>query len=216
MARNPDRWPVEISTVKTIEMYDDGGFAITQESGWSFFVNAEEANKFSETPEPGDNVVVLGGLGHEIRGIFINDREYRYVTREEAEKRREEWLASHAREKEERFYANIGDYIKRKEALDKPFRERLNRFANKGFKKFWTEDGGYELFAVEQADQLLKHVKERCIHVDQTPVEWLDWFYKLDWDEQMAAFPGLDDGHSGNTFGAMVGLAKAVARGDSI
>lgn len=212
--RNPDNWPVESSAVKSVNYHDDGSASITQESGWTFFISSKELDAVGVNPEVGEEVIVLGGLGFSIRGIFIGGREYRYVTREQADQEREEWLANYRREKEERFYTNIGDYIKRKNAMGTPFRERMDRFANKnGFKEFWTEDGGYELLCVEQADKLYKLASEVS---DENAVEWLNIFSEASWEEQKRLFPDLDEGHSGNTFGAMVGLARAVAMGRDI
>jgi len=211
MFHNEDNWPVEYSTVKSVDHYEEGGFAITQDSGWSFFVRAEEANKFSEVILPGDEVIVLGGLGQQIRGIFIRGREYRYVSKAQAEAEFAAWLANYEREKREAFEANISDWLARKNRLSGPFYQRIQRFEDKDFVEFWKESGAYELFAVEQANALY-HLAMR----NDDPVAWLEKFYALDWSEQREVFPDLDEGHSGNTFGAMVGLAKAVARGESI
>lgn len=210
MMHNEDNWPVDEYVVEEIDPYDDGGFFVKSTDGWSFGVTKEEAEAVGVLPKPGDKIVLLGGLGHQIRGIFIGDHEYRYKTRAQADAEREEWLANYERQKEERFYANIAEWVKRKDALDKSFRERLDRFANKGFKEFWKEDGGYELFTVEQANALYNTAPE------DNRVEWLDRFAAASYDEQKELFPGMDDGHSGNTFGGMVGLAKAVANGMEI
>jgi hypothetical protein len=40
----------------------------------------------------------------------------------------------------------------------------------------------------------------------------IDEFVKMDWEEQKKWVPGLDDGHSGNTFGGSVALARALVR----
>lgn len=216
--RNPDNWPVERGTVKSVNFDDGGGCSITQESSWSFFISGKELDAVGVNPEVGEEVIALGGLGFSIRGIFIGGREYRYVTRAEADKEREEWLANYKREKDERFYTNIGDWIKRKNALADPFRNRLDRFANRdGFKEFWTEDGGYELFAVEQADALLKFaVNAPGVETRQDIVDWLATFKDANWEEQHVMWPDLDADHSGNTFGGMIGLARRVASGEEI
>lgn len=215
MFKNPDNWPVESGTVKSVDIYDEGGCGVTGSTGWSFLINKSELDAVGVPPEVGEELIVLGGLGQQIRGIFIGDRQYRYVTRAEADRQREEWLTNYEREKEERFQANIADWIERKNALDLPFRRRIERFVNKsGFKEFWREDGGYELFTVEQANALYKIASEQVS--EATAVEWLYAFSDASWDEQKRLFPGLDEGHSGNTFGGMVGLAKAVAEGKEI
>lgn len=209
---NPDGWPVETGTVGSVDVYDDGGCSVTGKNSWSFFINADEIEAVGQPPVADESLVVLGGLGHQIRGIFIGGRQYRYTTREEADREREEWLSDHQRQKEESFYVNISEWLKRKNALDEPFRKRMDRFANKGFEEFWRESGAYELFTVEQANLLLNRAKAR----GENPVEWLEEFYDAKWEKQKEMFPGLDEGHSGNTFGGMVWLAKAVANGEDI
>jgi hypothetical protein len=210
--RNPDGWPVDEYAVKEVVVDANDSLTITGDH-WTFGITAKEA-KGKPVPEPGQKIVLLGGIGHQIRGIFINDVEYRYITREQAEKERAEWLANYDREKEEAFYANIRDWINRKNALDEPFRKRLDRFAAKGFKEFWKDSGAYELFAVEQANKLYRHATDTLGLSNPEP--WLKEFYDSSWESQKIKFPDLDEGHSGNTFGAMVGLAKAVARGQEI
>lgn len=204
---NPDDWPVDEYIVKDISVYDDGGFGVSTTDSSGFGVGAEEA-KDKPLPKPGDKIVLLGGWGSTIKGINIGGVQYRYKSQTDVDRERQEWLDNYAREKEEAFYANIADYIKRKNALDKPFQERMDRFANKGFKEFWTESGSYELYAVEQANKLYRHFDGDATLIEE--------FKDLSWDEQKARFPELDEGHSGNTFGAMVWLARAVANGEAI
>lgn len=214
MFHNEDNWPVETGVVESISVYDDGGFGVSTTEHSGFGVTAKEAKAVGTLPEAGDEIVWLGGWGRPITGIFIGGVEYRYKTYEQVEQEHKDWSANYDREKEESFYKNIQSWVARKDALDEPFRERINRFANKGFQEFWTNDGGYELFTVEQANKLYSFAVEAA--GADNAVEWINTFYNMDYDKQKEAFPGLDDGHSGNTFGGMVGLAKAVARGDDI
>lgn len=206
---NPDSWPVDEYLLDEVTVDNDGGLTMSS-NGWTFGLRPDEAAG-KPVPQVGDTVHLLGGFGFQVRGIIIGDVVYRYVTREQAEQEQEEWRADYARQKEESFYANIPDWIKRKNDLDKPFRDRMNRFANKGFKEFWQESGSYELFTVEQANLLYNHAKAQ-----DNPIAWLDKFYAADWENQKTLFPDLDEGHSGNTFGGMVSLARAVVSGQGI
>jgi hypothetical protein len=57
---------------------------------------------------------------------------------------------------------------------------------------------GYNRFCCEQAITIAESLrtKDRIIE-----------FHKMTWDEQKSLVPGLDDGHSGNTFGVACRLA---------
>lgn len=208
--KNPDNWPVDTSIIKSVEIEEDGHISITREDGWTFGITADEANVIDYTPKVGDDVVVLGGLGRPITGIFINDIQFRYITKAAAEAERQEWLNNYAREKEERFYANIADWVKRKNTLPDPLKARLDRFANKsGFKEFWLEDGGYELFVVEEAAVLIDVASNQ-----EDPVAWIDEFKDMPQEDQGNYY--VDTQHSGNTWHGMIRLARAVLNGDKV
>lgn len=206
---NEDDWPIDEYILTDVTVDQDGGLSLRADS-WGFGVTAEEA-RGKPVPVPGEKVELLGGLGYQIRGIFIGGREYRYVTRVEAEAQRVKWLADYERQKREDFEKNIGDWLRRKNALSGPFYQRIQRFENKDFVEFWKDSGAYELFTVEQANWLY--------HLAMTkpdPVDWINEFYNADWEDQKVMFPDLDEGHSGNTFGGMVYLARRVASGEEI
>lgn len=59
---------------------------------------------------------------------------------------------------------------------------------------------GYNRFCCEQAIIIAE-----ALRTNDKIVE----FHKMNWDEQKKLVPGLDDGHSGNTFGAACKLAIA-------
>lgn len=211
---NTENWPEERYVVESVEKEPGGGWVINSTGGWTFLINASEAEAQPYEPKQQDEVILYGGLGRPVQGIVINGHTFRYKTREQDEAERQEWLADRAREGDERFYANIADWIKRKNALPKPYRDRMNRFINKsGVKEFWTEDGGYELFTLEQSAMMVETAKEGD---PINPVAWLEIFRNESWEKQKELMPKLDDGHSGNTFGGAVGLASAVLQGEAI
>lgn len=205
--QNDDGWYVSLHTITAV---NDTG--VTVEDGWSIFVD------FTDKPplSPGDVAEFYSTsnrLGGRVRGMFVNDIEYiKYQTREEAETERLEWLANYEREKRERYVKNSSKWLESKDRLREPLRKRIERFEEMhGVEKFWTEDGGYELFVCEQADRLLDYAESQA--TDGNSLEQvIDAWSKLSYDEQ-AKMPGFDDGHSGNTFGGMVYLAKSVALG---
>jgi hypothetical protein len=212
--RNPDAWPVEGGRVSNVNVYDEGGVAVTWDKRWTFWISPEELEASGRMPQVGDWAIVLGGIGQEIRGIFVGpmgqETEYRYLTYEEAEAKRAQWLLDYENEKQTQYRNNINEWLIRSGNLDRPFRARIDRFAAADT-NFWKDDGGYELFCVEQANKLYRVALTKA-----DPAGWLDKFAAASYDEQKQMFPGLGDGHSGNTFGGMVGLAKAVAAGQPI
>lgn len=207
--RNPDNWPIDEYILTSIIVEDDGGLTLSSD-GWTFGVTPVEAEG-KPVPVVGEKVILLGGFGHQIRGIFIEGDEYRYITKAEAETERERWLADYEDRKRKDFEENISDWLRRKNALIGPFFERIQRFEDKDFAEFWKESGAYELFVVEQANVLYNLAMTK-----NDPAEWLEWFKEVSWETQRENFPDLDEGHSGNTFGGMVALARRVASGEEI
>lgn len=75
--------------------------------------------------------------------------------------------------------------------------------------KYFTEKAGgyldvgfgldYNLFCIEQGI-----IIANALQNEENIKEW----YKLGFDDQKKAVPGLDDGHSGNTFGMAVSMAR--------
>jgi hypothetical protein len=73
----------------------------------------------------------------------------------------------------------------------------------------WRRDyESYELFVCEQAASLAALPKDGLIR------DWYERFRVLPYKAQKVEWPGLDDGHSGNTFGAAVQLAYRLDTND--
>jgi len=106
-------------------------------------------------------------------------------------------------------------YLDRMEKLHYDLlKERMNRgVLEEGFEAWFQEPmgGAYELFICEQAQSLADHVLGVAHTV--TDVEaWFTRFRDASYESQKTLWPGMDDGHSGNTFGWTVNLAHNVAR----
>jgi hypothetical protein len=154
-------------------------------------------------PKEGDIVRLYGkGLGYSVRGASIEEagkvvRVLYYRTPEEEEKKRQAWVKAESQRKRDDYFNNIADYRERIGKLPAEFQDRLNRFEDYGGEEWMVNNLGYELFVCEQA-----------VLIANSEVADFKAFYDLPWDEQVAAVPGLDGGHSGNTFGASVRLAN--------
>ena len=59
---------------------------------------------------------------------------------------------------------------------------------------------GYNRFCCEQGIIIAESLRNKDSIIE---------FHKMDWNEQKSLVPGLDDGHSGNTFGVACRLAIA-------
>ncbi len=77
---------------------------------------------------------------------------------------------------------------------DKEFFESLVGDLNEGMGL------GYNRFCCEQGILIAESLKTKDKIIE---------FHKMDWDNQKKLVPGLDDGHSGNTFGSACKLAIA-------
>jgi hypothetical protein len=77
------------------------------------------------------------------------------------------------------------------------FQKRIRNFreANKNFR--WDYES-YEMFCCEEAIKIAN-----CLKTEDKIITWA----KLDWNEQVKQVP-IDEGHSGNTFGCAVQLAR--------
>lgn len=167
---------------------------IGSEEGWSFWIKS----KYGVRPKTGDVVRMYGrGFGHPVRGIDLNGRSLYYETEAEYRARAE-------REIEERNAAKKAEWEGRREEMDRrlaslplPFQMRVCRFRKN------NPDFGWEYESYEMAS-CVDAVKIAAALNDASEIET---FHALPWEEQKKVVPGLDSGHSGNTFGMAVRLA---------
>ncbi len=150
-------------------------------------------------PQFGETLRLYGrGFGSTVRGIVINGRVYRYQTAAEADAAHEQWCLDREVQREREFTEQRDATDRRIAALPPLFQERIAKFQRDGGYAFRRDYEGYELFCCEQAVVIADALK-----TDEAVLAWA----KLPYEQQKAAVPGLDDGHSGNTFGMAVRLA---------
>lgn len=183
---------------KVEEVRPDGdGWTIRRDDGWSFYVPPEGIE-----PKVGDVARFYGkGIGYTVRGLFLNGLRVFYQT--EAEQR-----AKFEQEQRERTAEKIAQAESVKDAtasriaaLSEPMRRRIQKFrtANPDFD--W-EYLPYELMCCEEAERIAAAFKGEAY-----PTEMLRRFHELPWEEQQKLVPGMDQGHSGNSFGMACRLA---------
>lgn len=179
--------------VKKVEEGDTSyGITTTDSTGFSL------KKKWGVVPKEGDTVTLYCHQGASIRGMNWNGVRLFYKTDQELEVERQEWLANYEKEKQESFEKGKRQMDIDYSALPQVFRDRIDKLrANNP--NFRVEYESYELFCCKQAVVFAN----AC----QT-IEDLKIFYESPYEEQKILVPDMDDGHSGNTFGCAVKLAR--------
>jgi hypothetical protein len=154
--------------------------------------------KYNVVPKVGDVITLqCKGFSH-IRGMDINGTKIFYKTDEELE-------AHRLKERAKYEQKQIDDFEKSKSLLDAQydslpicFKQRIDKFRTNN-PKFRVEYEAYELFCCMEAIKIANGCKT---------VENVTKFHKDSFSDEMKQLvPNLDDGHSGNTFGAACQLA---------
>lgn len=184
---------VAIDEVTEIE----NGYEIQRADGWTLWCPKVEG---LPAPLAGETMRCYGaGIGSTVRGIVIGGRVYKYKTAEEQEVEHQQWVADQHALREKEMQESLVERDRKIAALPQVFRERIEKFQREGGHEFRRDYETYEVFCCEQAVLIADAFK--------TP-ENIIAFHAFDWKEQKAALPALDDGHSGNTFGAACMLAR--------
>lgn len=172
--------------------------------GWTLGMNGTglfcPKDQCAQAPVVGETVRLYGkGMGYPVRGIIIEGRVYSYRTEEQEAQRHAEWVAEESRKKEALFESERAGRDARRLALPPAFQERLSTFEKRNAE--WRRDfESYELFVCEEAMALV-----RRFGADLPALEAFD---KLDVSQQKEQAPELKfSEHSGNTWGAALGLA---------
>lgn len=180
--------------IKTVRA-GQGGWSITQDNGWSFFIKEEK-----ETPVPhvGDSIRFYGkGNGYSVRGVFINGEKVFYRTVAEQQKQHEEEVAANKKEERRKWEETAADRAAKEDKMPEVFQKRLEGFRARRPATFWERER-YEFFCCSEAVKIAEALKTS---------EAVSAFLKLKYEEQEKLIPGLDGEHSGNTFGAACNLA---------
>jgi hypothetical protein len=160
----------------------------------------------------GDTVRMYGGaqLGGSRHGWALNGELVEWQTPWERFAARVKWLAGYDRDKRERFAGQREELDAKYEALSSPMKARIARRAD-----FRVDAEAYEMVACVDGDKIAAALRPR-VEAGEDPQAVVKEFYDLPWDEQNTLVPGLDQGHSGNTFGGACSLARALLAGESV
>lgn len=173
----------------------DGG-AIKRSDGWSFCIDPA----WPVQPRVGSRLRFYGrGIGFPVRGLYIDGRCAYYRTEAEEREKGE-------RDQADRDAAAKADFEARRATLDAEyaalpphFQRRIDRFRRDGGPDWRWQYEAYEMSCCTDAVRMATALGS---------VEALATFRELPWDEQIKAVPGLFDGHSGNSFGFAMRLAR--------
>jgi hypothetical protein len=168
------------------------------DTGYTCFWLKKENCPKDFVPEKNQPLRSWGGFGRPIRGIEIAGSLLYYET-EETYAARQKVIQAKEDTEDKRKYEESGkaENDARIALLPPVFQERIADFRRRREDFGWKREA-YELFTCEQAVLISQHVK----------VDDMEAFHKLEWHQQRTVVPGLDEGHSGNTFGAACMLAK--------
>lgn len=166
--------------------------------------------KIEGKPQPrvGGRLRIYGkGFGFQFHGIDLDGEEVFWRTPWERFAKRAEWLAQYDRERRERLAERGSTWAEQVLVLPEPLRKRIERFAAER-RGFWLEDGGYELFCCTEAAKFAEFLTTW-----RTDLPSLDRVKAFQDDREAQKQAGMNDGHSGNTFGGACHLAYRLLEG---
>lgn len=199
-----------ITKVSSCEPRDPSTLRAWEVHFQSYIFLVRDEHGRAPAPEPGHRLRLYGeGFGRTVRGVALLDQQrrvvrhvYRYRTAEEEKAEHLAWVAAEKRKKVESWEAKKAETARAVATLPAPFRERFEFFMRR--QGWGPEFGPYEIFVMQEA------VKIAGVRVDKLAgAEAVAVFSKLSSKAQREWLPSLDDGHSGNTFGAACALAHA-------
>jgi hypothetical protein len=176
------------------------GWTITRASGWEFYV----PRKYGVEPLPGMTARFYGkGIGYPVRGLDLDGQEVFYLSPEQQEEKHRRECERMDRRRKNDFETGRAGLDAQYEALPAVFQRRIDRFRRNNPDFRW-EFEPYEMSCCVDAVKIAGVARESGVDLDQ----WFSNFNKADWKKQNAIVPGLFEGHSGNSFGCAVYLAK--------
>lgn len=177
---------------------------VSFDGGWTTGLSGPEV-------KVGDTIGIYGPMFGIRYGWSLNGVVVEWQTPLERIAERISGVAAYDREQRERFAAEKPKLDEQFAALPESFQRRITR-RRENNPSFRVEFESYELFVCTQAVAFAEQAKTKG---GDDPVGWLKWWASLnekehDYDlkRQRSEMPAMDDGHSGNTFGAAVVLAE--------
>lgn len=192
-------------TITEVTPYSEGGgWSVAFDEGWICGVR-----DVGREPQVGDTLTVYGQFGYQFHGQALNGTVLWYLSPAEEAAERERAQAEQDDRRRAQFEAQRAELDADYDALPPTFRERIDKFraTNPDFR--WQFEA-YEMMCCRDAVQIATYCSTHPLAMEYegdepTAAENLRAFQRLSPEEQRAA--GLDEGHSGNSFGFALRLA---------
>ena len=188
----------EEGILERVDGPERGWYSVTSSHGWSCGVSAE----YGVEPKVGDRFITWGSFGRPIRGQAINGRVLYYRTPDEQRAEDAKALDRMKSERIAEYKGKRADFDVRVAALPAPLRERVEGFRAHGGDAWRWSHEAYEMACCEEAARIAARFGTG---------DAIKAFAALGHDEQKAAHPDMDTGHSGNTWGMSLRLAWLLA-----
>lgn len=188
------------ASVGKLKLYEIDGKHVTVQTqdGMGFGMPLHD---FMPTPKPGAEVVVWPGFGGRFRLVIIDGYVHQYITEDELRIANEAAIEAHEQRRREELEANRETQAAREAALIPELAgrcEALRQRSELGPEGWNAHYWPYDLFVCEEAQKIIGAVRGGLLDLDALHAG------------EVREYPGMDDGHSGNTFGASVFLADLV------
>lgn len=188
----------EDSTLTEVRPCQDGWYSVASSNGWSCSVSAE----YGVEPQVGDRFVTWGAMGRPMRGQAINGRVLYYRTPAEQEVQDQKDRDRAKADRIGQYEGRRAEFDAKVAALPPLFRQRVEDFRAHGGDAWRWDFEAYEVMVCEQAAALA---------VLFPTVDAVRAFGALEYEAQKAAFPQMEAGHSGNSWGHAIRLAHLAA-----
>ena len=186
-----DQW--EEGFIEDVER-DSGGFQL--EGGW--WLGVPDNSPITPLVGMKYRVYRQGGLGGTVRGLFFDEEQIYYRTREEEAEKHRQWCKDFDQEQKDNFEVNRKSLDAKYEALPSVFRHRIDRFRHNNPDFRWKYEG-YEMTVCETAVKIIDGLK-----TEKEIIKWKNGKNTFN-DKRI----DLDDlGLSGNQFDCAVVLAR--------
>lgn len=175
-----------------------GYYSVTSSNGWTCSVSTE----YGIVPAVGDRFVTWGSIGRPIRGMAVNGAVLYYRTPDEQRVEDQKASEKHKADRVGEYEGKRAEWDARVAALPDALRARVEGFRAHGGDAWRWSYEPYEMACCEEAARLNARFKTG---------DEVQAFSKLEYTEQKAAHPNMDDGHSGNTMSMSIRLAWLLA-----
>lgn len=201
-ARAEAKWQ-EPTTIKTVTYSGSDPYDSTYDIQMEDSVGFMMKDEYHVVPKVGDTIQLKTKNFSTVAGVKLNGKILYEKTDEQLDQEHYEYCQNQEKTKKETFEKNKVQQDADYEALPPVFKRRIDRFRANNPNFRWDIEP-YVLFASKEAVKILKVCKT---------VEELSAFHKMSYEEQKAK-AGIDEGHSGGTFGEAMQLAHAYVENE--